>query len=65
MKTYWIVWTYLGNYSKPLEIMADSPEAAAKVPLSFYSDDFRAKASIYVFEAPPVYTYRGPRSSVR
>lgn len=61
MKSYWLIWTYIGNYSeKPFHALAASAEAAASLLYEAFSDDFRAKGKVYVFEVPPVLTmYKG------
>lgn len=63
MKTFWLLWTYIANHSdKPLEVRAPNAEAAVKSLTDFYSDDFAMKATIYVFDAPPVHVYKGLRA---
>lgn len=53
--TYYVTWTYMANYSeKPIEVQAESAEAAAKCALGLYSDDFKAKAKVYVWSFPPL-----------
>lgn len=55
MKTYWVMWTYIANYSeRPIKVTAESPEHAIKLTTGYYSDDFKKKASVYVFDREPV-----------
>lgn len=60
MNTYYVLGTYLGNYSeRPWEMMAKSLEQAADNLRHFFSQDFRAKGTVYVFDTPPVLTVKG------
>lgn len=54
MKTYYVLWTYLGNYSKLIEIVAKDAVEAADKATGFFSKDFHEKATVYVFDKPPV-----------
>ncbi len=54
MKTYYILWTYIANYSELHKVRADSPELAIKSFTGCFSEDFQKKAKIYVFDAPPI-----------
>ncbi len=57
MRPYWLIWTYIANYSeKPFRVTAANPEAAAEVLYGAFSNEFRAKAKVYVFESEPVLT---------
>ena len=56
MKKFWVLWTYSANYSRVFELSASSPEEAAKAATCIYSDDFHKKATVYVFDRPPVFT---------
>lgn len=63
LKPYWIIWTYIANYSsRPHKLYAESPEAAVAELLGMYSEDFKAKAKVYVFDSPPNHTYAGPKA---
>lgn len=54
---YFVMWTYLGNYSnKPTVVEASSPGDAAVQATAGFSDDFADKANVYVFTQPPVMT---------
>ena len=52
---FYVMWTYIGNYSPLSEVYADSAEDAVKMETRFFSDDFHKKANIYVFDKPPVF----------
>jgi hypothetical protein len=54
MNTYWILWTYSANYSELVEVKAKNPTHAIEVATAFYSADFKKKATVYVFDHPPV-----------
>lgn len=56
MQTYHVMWTYIGNYGGPYKREADSPEGAARSVIRGFSDDFGAKAKLYVFDSPPSFT---------
>jgi hypothetical protein len=59
MKTYYILWTYIANYSERLvKVQANNPEEALKNSIGYFSEDFRKKATVYVFESPPVLEQR-------
>lgn len=64
MKKYWILWTYIANHSeKPFEVKANSAREASELLLECYSEDFRKKAKLYVFDREPVFTYNGREHS--
>lgn len=54
MKSYWVMWTYIANYSKPVRVEAKDAEDAIDKVCGYYSKDFQQKASIYVFDREPV-----------
>lgn len=54
-KKYWVLWTYIANFSKLVEIEASSPTEAAEFVTGHFSKDFEAKATVYVFDHSPVY----------
>lgn len=54
MKTYYVLWTYIGNHSNLLKIEADSAHAALGKATTNFSEDFRKKGKVYVFDVPPV-----------
>jgi len=54
MNTYHVIWTYIANYSDVFKVKANSPEAAREIVYSWYSEDFRAKGKIYVFDTAPL-----------
>jgi hypothetical protein len=56
MKKYYILWTYVANFSSKItEIFAESPEGAAIQFSKIFSDDFNRKGTVYVFDTPPVF----------
>lgn len=58
-KTYWIIWTYIGNYSeRPVAIGAENAEAAARKLMGYYSKDFAEKATLYVYDTFPACVIR-------
>ena len=60
-RLFWLLWTYIANYSdKPFRVEAESPEDACRQLYGIYSDDFAAKATVYVFEHEPVLVKKGP-----
>jgi hypothetical protein len=56
MRTYYVIWTYAANYSKVMPIQAASAQQAAQAATSLFSDDFREKGSVYVFDTPPAFS---------
>lgn len=54
--TYWVLWTYVANYSSLMKVEADSPEQAKEKVCDWYGPEFLKKAHIYVFDKEPVYT---------
>jgi hypothetical protein len=59
-KTYWVIWTYIANYSEQAcPVAAFSPEDAAKVIIDSYGgEEFARKATVYVFDHKPVLVMR-------
>jgi len=56
MKNYWVMWTYIANYSEPIKVLAiDAKDAIDKV-CGYLSADFQKKAHVYVFDRAPVMT---------
>lgn len=54
MKKFWVLWTYIANYSSLLEVEAESPEDAIKRTTHMFSNDFHMKANVYVFDHPAI-----------
>ena len=52
MTEYFVIWTYIANYGKMVVHATNQHEAAEKVRAGF-SDDFRKRGTIYVFDSPP------------
>jgi hypothetical protein len=57
-KKYWVLWTYVANYSSLVEVDAESGEDAADKVTGFFSKDFQQKASVYVFDREPSFVKR-------
>lgn len=53
-RTFWVLWTYVANYSHLIEVRAPTADDAARRATAGYSADFRKRATVYVFEHPPV-----------
>jgi hypothetical protein len=56
MKDFYVLWTYLGNHSSVMHVPALSAESVRDAVFATYSDDFGAKATVYVFDRRPVLT---------
>jgi hypothetical protein len=55
LRKFWYYWTYIGNYSEGVrEATATEPSEVIRNLHNIYSEDFRKKACIYVFDVPPV-----------
>jgi hypothetical protein len=63
VKTFYVLWTYVANFSRLHEVQGESAEAVAENLLNGFSGDFREKATIYVFDRPPAFTYTPPKKS--
>lgn len=55
MYKFFVLWTYIGNYSKLIEVRADTPLEAINTVTWLYGKDFQEKASIYVFDKKPAF----------
>ena len=55
MRKFWVIWTYIGNYSDCMEVQGNSAEEVAKSLMDFYSADFRKRGNIYVFDKEPAF----------
>lgn len=53
MRDYWVMWTYIANYGGPTRVKAESPKAAAKHIYDCYSEDFKKKGVVIVFDNEP------------
>lgn len=53
MKEYFVMWTYQTNYSGLLRVHAEGPLEAAQHFVGHYGEDFKRRASIYVFDTAP------------
>lgn len=54
VKTYYVLWTYIANFSKLMSVQADSPREALDKATGLFSSDFKHKGNVYVFDRPPV-----------
>lgn len=60
MKTFYVLWTYVANYSRLFKIDARDKEEALAASTGYYGVDFKTKGSVFVFDTPPVtIQYRG------
>lgn len=57
MKTFYVLWTYMANYSNLREVQAESAEEALNQTVVYMSDHFKKHGKVYVFDKPPVATY--------
>lgn len=58
MKKFYVLWTYIGNYSLLLEVCADDAQGALEA--SDWGGQFHDKAIVYVFDTPPaLIQYKG------
>ncbi len=55
MKDFYVIWTYIGNYSKVQKIEAKDELEAAERATYCFSNDFKQKGTVYVFDRSPVY----------
>jgi hypothetical protein len=56
MKTFYVIWTYIGNYSEVKPVEAKTADDAADKATSFFSKDFQKKGTVYVFDHAPTFT---------
>lgn len=54
MYKYYVLWTYVANFSSLIEVEATSPEHARSLTTDFFGEDFKEEGTVYVFAAPPV-----------
>lgn len=58
--TWYVMWTYLGNYSsRPMPVVAPTADEAAKQVLAAFSEEFRRKGQVLVWPCPPSCVYSG------
>lgn len=55
LKKYWVLWTYVANYSKLIEVEAESGQDAADKATGLFSKDFQKKGNVYVFDREPAF----------
>jgi hypothetical protein len=54
MRDFWVSWTYSANYSRrPQFVRARDAADAARMVASWYSEDFQARATIYITTEEP------------
>lgn len=63
MKKWFVMWTYVNNFAWPYELSAPDAVAAAKKVIDGFSEDFKVKGTVYVFDSPPVIVRGGPMST--
>lgn len=62
MKQFYVLWTYIANFSRVIPVKSDTPENAAKETCGYFSDDFKKKATVFVFDSPPTMVqYKGEK----
>jgi len=54
MKPFWVLWTYIANYSRVQRVMARTAEDAHQQATCVFGADFRKKGTVYVFDHPPI-----------
>lgn len=60
MKTYYVLWTYIANFSTLMPVKANTAEEALAETCGYVHDDFKQKATVVVFEHPPALVqYKG------
>ena len=64
MKTFYVLWTYIANFSRLLKVEAKDADAALQCTVGWYMESdnpaFRDKATVYVFDSPPArIVYKG------
>ncbi len=65
MNQYYVLWTYIANFSRLITIKADNAEEARKLSCGFFSEDFAKKATVFIFETPPaIIQYKGEKMGV-
>lgn len=55
MKTYYVLWTYIANYSRLMQVVASDAAHAHHLTADGMSEDFRLKATVFVFDTPPAH----------
>lgn len=62
MKQFYVLWTYIANFSRLIPIQAENAEEARKMTCGYFSDDFKKKATVFVFDTPPaLIQYKGEK----
>lgn len=64
MKQFYVLWTYIANFSRLIPVKAENAERALMESCGYFSEDFRKKATVFVFDSPPtMIQYKGERMS--
>lgn len=53
MKQFYVLWTYVANFSRLISIQAESAEQAYNMACGYFGKDFTKKATVFVFDSPP------------
>lgn len=64
MRKFWVLWTYIANYSeRPIEVTAKDEDEARKMATGFYEGNpkWNEHSTVYVFNSPPVIYKKGVR----
>lgn len=65
MNQFYVLWTYSANFSRLMPIQASDAAEAVKATCGYFSDDFKKKATVYVFDTPPaLIQYKGEKMGV-
>lgn len=65
MKQFYVLWTYIANFSRLIPIKENTAEDAYKATCGYFGDDFKQKATVYVFDTPPtMLVYKGEKMGV-
>lgn len=59
LKPYYVLWTYMANYSELICILTSSPEEAVKLTTGYFGEKFHEMGNSYVFDTKPVLV-KGP-----
>jgi hypothetical protein len=55
MKDYYVIWTYVANYSSMMVVSAEDEVSACEKVYAVFGQDFRKRATVYVWSTPPAY----------
>jgi hypothetical protein len=57
MKKFYVLWTYMANFSSLMEIDAKDAEEARKITVGYFGPEFHKVACVYVFDTAPVMSH--------